>query len=34
MWISKLKVDGKMMTKQQQREATLSISQFAYWEDI
>jgi hypothetical protein len=34
MWISKLKVDGKVMTKQQQTKATLSISQFAYWKNI
>jgi hypothetical protein len=34
MWISKLKVDGKMMTTQQQTKATLDIRHFAYWKNI
>jgi len=34
MWISKLKVDGKMMAKQQQPKATLGMRQFAYWKNI
>jgi len=34
MWISKIKVDGKMTTTQQQTKATLGTRQFAYWKNM